>query len=88
MRPKRVWGYERCLDSLHSQEIRESSQRRPCSVARTRAPRCQPSCAAGVKGQLSHGLAGRCGTMASMPDTDQDADLRIRIPVHWPHGRH
>jgi hypothetical protein len=38
--------------------------------------------------QLSHGLAGRCGTMVSMPDTEQDADLRIRIPAHWPDGRH
>jgi len=26
--------------------------------------------------------------MASMPDTRQDAELRIRIPVHWPDARH
>jgi hypothetical protein len=32
--------------------------------------------------QLSHGLTGRYGTMASMPDTRQNADLRIRIPAH------
>jgi hypothetical protein len=38
--------------------------------------------------QLSHGLAGRHGTMASMPDIDQDADLRIRIPAHCPDALH
>ena len=32
--------------------------------------------------QFSHGLTGRCWTMASMLDTRQDADLRIRIPAH------
>ena len=34
--------------------------------------------------QLSHGLTGRYGTMASMPDTRQDADLRIRTLTDWP----
>ena len=24
----------------------------------------------------------------SMPDSGQDADVRIRIPVHWPDGRY
>ena len=38
--------------------------------------------------QLSHGLTGRCRTTAPMPDIWQDADLRIRIPVHWPDARH
>jgi len=38
--------------------------------------------------QFSHGLAGRHGTMVSMPDTWQDADLPIRIPAHWPDERH
>jgi hypothetical protein len=32
--------------------------------------------------QFSHGLTGLYGTMASMPDTRQDIDLRIRIPAH------
>jgi hypothetical protein len=32
--------------------------------------------------QLSHGLTGQYRTMASMPDTGQDADLLIRIPAH------
>jgi hypothetical protein len=32
--------------------------------------------------QLYHGLTGRYRTIASMPDTRQDADLRIRIPAH------
>jgi hypothetical protein len=31
---------------------------------------------------LSHGLTGRCGTMAPEPDTFQDANVRIRIPAH------
>jgi hypothetical protein len=26
--------------------------------------------------------------MAYMPDTHQDADLRIRIPAHWPDTLH
>jgi len=34
--------------------------------------------------QVSHGVTGRHGTMASMSDTEQDADVRIRIPAHWP----
>ena len=38
--------------------------------------------------QLSHGLTGRYRTTAPMPDTWQDADLRIRIPAHWPDARH
>jgi hypothetical protein len=38
--------------------------------------------------QFSHGLTGRCWTMASMPDTRQDADLRIRIPAHRPDMLH
>ena len=38
--------------------------------------------------QLSHGLAGRYRTMAYTPDTRQDVDLLIRIPAHWPDGRH
>jgi len=38
--------------------------------------------------QLSHGLTGRDRTTASMPDTRQDAELRIRIEAHWPDGRH
>jgi len=33
--------------------------------------------------QISHGLTGRYRTMASPADTRQDADLPIRIPVHW-----
>ena len=37
--------------------------------------------------QISHRLTGRYGTMASMPDTRQDADLRIRIPAHWADAR-
>jgi hypothetical protein len=38
--------------------------------------------------RLSHGLGGRYGTAASMPDTLQDADLQIRIPAHWPDAGH
>ena len=38
--------------------------------------------------QLSHGLTGRHWTMASMPDTEQDADVRIRILAHWPDTLH
>jgi hypothetical protein len=38
--------------------------------------------------QLSHGLTGRYRNMASMPDARQDAELRIRIPAHWPDARH
>jgi hypothetical protein len=33
--------------------------------------------------QISHGLTGRYRTMASPPDTRQDADLPVRIPPHW-----
>jgi hypothetical protein len=32
--------------------------------------------------KLSHGLTGRDRTMASMPDTRQGTDLRIRIEAH------
>jgi hypothetical protein len=38
--------------------------------------------------QFSHGLTGRYGTTASLPDTWPDADLRIRIPAHWPDAFH
>lgn len=38
--------------------------------------------------QISHGLTGRHWTTASMPDTGQDLDVRIRIPAHWPDGRY
>jgi len=38
--------------------------------------------------RLFHRLVGRYGTMASMPDSGQDADVRIRIPAHWPDGRY
>jgi hypothetical protein len=38
--------------------------------------------------QISHGLTGRHWIMASMPDTEQDADVRIRIPAHWPDTFH
>jgi hypothetical protein len=38
--------------------------------------------------RFSHGLTGRGWTMASMPDIRQDADLRIRIPAHWPDTFH
>ena len=38
--------------------------------------------------QLSHGLTGRYGTVAHLPDNRQDADLRIRILAHRPDGRH
>jgi hypothetical protein len=33
--------------------------------------------------QTSHGLTGLDRTMASMPDTEQNADLAIQIRVHW-----
>jgi len=33
--------------------------------------------------QISHGLDGRYGTMASIPDTQQDADLRFWISEQW-----
>jgi hypothetical protein len=32
--------------------------------------------------QISRRLTGRQWTMASMPDSGQDADVRIRIPAH------
>ena len=104
----------------------------PQMVTRTKAPRCQPSCAADSNGdsnssdqrrpatahnartipanlayarpekqtvaghaaaaamlatgthlsQISHGLTGRYGTVASYPDTRQDADLRFWIVEH------
>lgn len=38
--------------------------------------------------QISHGLTGRYGTMPSMPDTGQDADVLIRVPAHWLDGRY
>ena len=38
--------------------------------------------------QNSHGLAGRHWTMASMSDTKQDTDVRIRILAHWPDTFH
>ena len=38
--------------------------------------------------QFSHELTGRYWTMASMRDTRQDADLRIRTPEHWPDTLH
>jgi len=38
--------------------------------------------------QFSHELTGRYGTMTHRPDTRQDADLRIRIPTHWPDSLH
>jgi hypothetical protein len=38
--------------------------------------------------QISHGLTGRHWTMASMPDPEQNADVRIRIPAHWPDTFH
>lgn len=34
--------------------------------------------------QISHGLDGRHGTITSIPDTQQDADLRFWIAEHWP----
>ena len=36
--------------------------------------------------QFSHKLTGRYRTTASMSARWQDADLRIRIPAHWPDG--
>ena len=38
--------------------------------------------------QLSHELTGRCRTVASIPDTQHDADLRFWIVGHWPHRSH
>jgi hypothetical protein len=38
--------------------------------------------------QFSHGLTGRYGTMAYVPDIGQDADLRIWILRHRPDARH
>jgi hypothetical protein len=38
--------------------------------------------------QISHELTGRHRTIASVPDTEQDADVRIRIPAHWPDTFH
>ena len=37
--------------------------------------------------QISHGLTGRYGTMASMSGHRQDADVLVRIPAHWLDGR-
>ena len=37
--------------------------------------------------QLSDGLTGR-RDYESLPDTRQDADLRLRIAAHWPDARH
>jgi hypothetical protein len=38
--------------------------------------------------RISHGLTERHWIMASRPDTEQDADVRIRIPAHWPDTFH
>jgi hypothetical protein len=38
--------------------------------------------------QFSHGLTGRCGTTASMPDARQDADLPVRILAYLPDTFH
>ncbi len=38
--------------------------------------------------QISHGLTGRHWTMASTSDTEQDVDVRIRIPAHWSDALH
>ena len=32
--------------------------------------------------QISHELTGRHRTMASMPDSEEDPDMRIRIPAY------
>jgi hypothetical protein len=38
--------------------------------------------------QFSHGLTGQYGTVASIPDTQQDADLRFWTAEHWPDRFH
>ena len=38
--------------------------------------------------QFSHGLNGQYWTVASIPDTQQDADLRFWIAEHWPDRLH
>jgi hypothetical protein len=38
--------------------------------------------------QISHQLSGRDWTMASLPDTEQDADLRFWIAEHRPDRLH
>jgi hypothetical protein len=38
--------------------------------------------------QISPRLTGRDGTMASMPDTEQDADVRFRILAYRLDGRY
>ena len=38
--------------------------------------------------QFSHELTGQYGTMTYMPDTGQDADLRIRTPAYCPDTFH
>ncbi len=38
--------------------------------------------------QFSHGLTGRYGNIAPLPDTGQDSDLQIRILAHWPDRLH
>jgi len=42
----------------------------------------------GDPSQFSHGLAGRYGTKASIPDARQDADLRFWIAEPWPDRFH
>jgi hypothetical protein len=38
--------------------------------------------------QFSHGPTGQYGTVACIPDTQQDADLRFWIAGHWPDRFH
>ena len=61
--------------------LNRSGQRRPELLMRLGLA-CRP------QGQESltvfSGLTGRYRTIASQPDTRQDAELPIRIPVHWP----
>lgn len=62
------------------------------TLFREAMPTVRPRTAAAAVGrglsQISHGLTGRRWTMTSMPDTDQDADVRIGIPAHWPDTFH
>jgi hypothetical protein len=69
--------------------VTRSTVLRPSCTWQSVAPTpLRPAATAWSLLQVSHGLAGRYGTMASIPDTLQDADLRFWIAEHWPDGLH
>src|SRR5215475_9956141 len=79
----RLLGQRAVTSAITGLETRWRTDAELATPTRTRAPKMGTRLS-----QLSHGLTGRYRTTASMPDTWQDGDLRIRIPAYRPDVRY